>query len=76
VNSQHGGELAASGNAVAGAQIARMNKGAQLVAKLDVERNVALWLEMKWKHCLSPSANSTRDWTGARANLSFRVFFF
>src|SRR5437867_5802865 len=25
---------------------------------------------MKWQHCLSPSANSTRYWTAARANLS------
>src|SRR5260370_38089280 len=56
VNTEHGGGLAASRNAVAGAQIARVHEGAQLVAKLDVQRNVALWLEMEWKHCLSPSA--------------------
>src|ERR1700726_4434246 len=51
---------------------ARVDEGAQLIAKLDVQRNVTLRLEMEWKHCLSPSANSTRYWTGARANLSFR----
>src|SRR5713101_2522824 len=72
VNAEHGGEFAARRNAVAGPQIACMHEGAQLVAKLDVQRNVTLWLEMEWKHCLSPSANSTRYWTGARANLSFR----
>jgi hypothetical protein len=44
-----------------------------LVAELDVQRNVTLWLEMEWKHCLSPSANSTRYWPAARANLSFAV---
>ena len=71
VNAEHGRELAARRNAVAGTQISRVHEGAQLVAKLDVQRNVALWLEMEWKHCLSPSANSTRYWPGARANLSF-----
>src|SRR5580700_8409426 len=47
-----------------------MDKRAQLVAKLDVQRDVALRLEMKWQHCLLPGANFTRYWTGARANLS------
>src|SRR6202158_1128677 len=70
VNSEHRRELTARPNAVAGAQIARMHEGAQLIAKLDVQRNVTLWLEMEWKHCLSPSANSTRYWPDARANLS------
>src|SRR5260370_1245500 len=70
VNAEHGCELAASRNAVAGPQIARVHKRAQLVAKLDVQRNVALWLEMEWKHCLSPSANSTRYLPVARANFS------
>src|ERR1700680_4711801 len=67
---QHGGELAAGRNAVAGAQIARMDERAQLIAKLDVQRDVALRLEMKWQHCLSPGANFTRYWAGARANFS------
>jgi hypothetical protein len=26
----------------------------QLIAKLDVQRDMALRLEMKWQHCLSP----------------------
>jgi len=75
VNAEHGREFTAGGNAVALAQIARVHEGAQLVAKLDVKRNVTLWLEMKWKHCLSPSANSTRYWPVARANLSFAEGF-
>src|SRR5580704_15079601 len=70
MHSHHGGELAARRNAVAGPQIARMDQRAQLVAKLDVQRDVALRLEMKWQHCLLPGANFTRYWTGARANLS------
>ena len=70
VNAEHGGKLTASRNAVAGTQIACVHEGAQLIAKLDVQRNVTLRLEMKWQHCLSPSANSTRYWTAARANLS------
>jgi hypothetical protein len=54
VHAKHGGELTAGGNAVAWAQIAGVHKGAQLVAKLDVQGDVALRLEMKWQHCLSP----------------------
>jgi hypothetical protein len=54
VNAKHSRELAAGRNAVAGAQIACVHEGAQLIAKLDVEWNVTLWLEMEWKHCLSP----------------------
>ncbi len=70
---QHGGQLAASGNAVAWTQIACVHKGPHLIAKLDVQRNVALGLEMKWQHCLSPCANSTRYWPAARANLSTAI---
>src|SRR6202045_2901380 len=70
VNAKHGRELRAGRDAVARAQIARVDEGGQLIAKLDVQRNVTLRLEMEWKHCLSPSANSTRYWTDARANLS------
>ncbi len=70
VNAEHGRKFTAGRNAVAGAQIARVNEGAQLIAKLDVQRNVTLWLEMKWKHCLSPSANSTRYWPAHRHNPS------
>jgi len=72
VNAEHGGELTAGGNAVALTQIAGVHESAQLVAKLDVQWNVTLRLEMEWKHCLSPSANSTRYWPAARANLSFQ----
>ena len=70
MNAEHGRELTAGRNAVARAQISGVDEGPQLIAKLDVQRNVALRLEMEWKHCLSPSANSTRYWPDARANLS------
>src|SRR4029077_15965543 len=60
VDAKHGSQLAARWNAVTRAQSSRMDEGAQLIAKLDVKGNVALWLEMNWQHCLSPSANSTR----------------
>jgi hypothetical protein len=71
MNAEHGGEFAARWNAVAWAQVTRVHQGAQLVAKLNVERDVTLWLELKWQHCLSPSANFSRYWPVARANLSF-----
>jgi hypothetical protein len=74
VDAQHGGEFAAGGNAIAGAQIAGVDERAKLVTKLDVQRDVALRLEMKWQHCLSPSGYFTRYWTAARANLSYRHF--
>src|SRR5713226_6202468 len=70
MNAQHGRQLAARRDAVAGTQITGMHERAQLIAKLDVQRNVTLRLEMKWQHCLSPSANSTRPWPSSRANLS------
>jgi hypothetical protein len=31
-----------------------MYERTQLVAKLDIQRDVALRLEMQWQHCLSP----------------------
>jgi len=40
VNAEHGCQLAAGWNAVARAQIARVNESPQLIAKLDVQRNV------------------------------------
>ena len=70
MNAEHGREFTAGRNAIARAQISGVDEGPQLIAKLDVQRNVALRLEMEWKHCLSPSANSTRYWPDARANLS------
>src|SRR5262249_43705959 len=54
VNAEHRGELAARWDAVARAQITGMDEGAQLVAKLDVQGNVALRLQMNWKHWHSP----------------------
>jgi hypothetical protein len=54
MNAQHGGELSAGGNAVAGAQVACVYQGAELITELDVKGNVGFWLEMHWEHCLSP----------------------
>ena len=54
MHAEHGGEFAAGGDAVAVTQIAGMDEGAELVAQLDVERNVAFGLEMEWQHCLAP----------------------
>jgi hypothetical protein len=54
VYAQHGGQLAAGGNAVAGTQIASVHKGTQLIAQLNVKRNVTLRLEVYREHCLSP----------------------
>jgi hypothetical protein len=31
-----------------------VDEGAQLIAELDVQRDVTFWLEMHWEHCLSP----------------------
>ena len=70
MNAQQGGKLSAGRNPVARAQITRMDERPQLVAELDVQRNVTLGLEMNRKYCLSPAANSTRYWTDARAKLS------
>ena len=44
VNAELRREFAARGDAVAVAQFATMDEGAKLVAKLDVERNVAFGL--------------------------------
>ena len=46
VNAQLHGEFAAGGNAFARAQIPAMNQRANLIAQLDVQRNVALGLQM------------------------------
>ena len=54
MNAQHRRELTAGGDAVARAQVTGVDEGAKLIAKLNVERNVGLWLEMHWEHCLSP----------------------
>src|SRR5215469_12209931 len=73
VHAQHGREFPACRNAVARTQITGMHQGAQLVAELNIERDVALRLEMKWQHCLSPSVNFSKNWPATRANLSFDI---
>src|SRR6267154_3413031 len=74
MDAQDGSELAAGRNAVARAKIASVDQRAQLVAQLDIERNVTFGLEMYGQHCLSQKVNCSRYWTGARANLSSRIF--
>ena len=44
VDAELPGEFTAGGNAVAGAELAGMDEGAELVAELDVQRNVAFGL--------------------------------
>jgi len=46
MHAQHLGQFPAGGNPVAGAQIARMHQGAQLVAQLNVEGNVTFGLKV------------------------------
>src|SRR6266849_1584585 len=74
MDAEDGSELAAGRNAVARAKIAGVYQRTELVAQLDIERNVTFGLEMYGQHCLSQKANCSRYWTGARANLSCRVF--
>src|ERR1019366_3540160 len=52
VNASMRREFAACGDAFARTQIAPMNQRANLIAQLDVERNVTLGLEMEWNHWL------------------------
>ena len=54
VDAKHGGEFAAGGDAVAGAEIAGVDEGAKLITELNVQWDVGFWLEMHWEHCLSP----------------------
>ena len=54
VDAEHGREFARGGDAVAGAKITGVDECAQLIAELDVQRDVGFWLEMHWEHCLSP----------------------
>src|SRR5712672_608569 len=75
MDTEDGSEFAAGRNAVARAEIASVYQRAKLVAQLDIERNVTFGLEMYGQHCLSQKANCSRYWTGARANLSCRVFW-
>ena len=56
MHSQHPRQFAACRDAVARAQIARVHQRPQLVAQLDIQRNVAFRLEMYRKHWLSPKS--------------------
>jgi len=47
-------EFAASGDAVTGTKIAGVDEGTELIAELDIERNVTFGLKVYWQHCLSP----------------------
>src|ERR1700719_2732297 len=73
MDTEDGSELAAGRNAVARAKIASVYQRAELIAQLDIERNVTFGLEMYRQHCLSQKANCSRYWTGARAILSFAI---
>jgi hypothetical protein len=46
------GQLAAGGDAITGAKVAGVHQRAQLVADLDVERDVAFGLELQRHHWL------------------------
>ena len=72
MDAQHLRQFAAGGNAVARAKVTGMNEGAKLIAKLNVEGNVAFGLKVYWQHCLSPRRYFSRNWTSGRANLSLR----
>ena len=57
VDAQLRREFAARGDALAGTQISAMHQRANLVAQLDIERNVTLGLKMEWQslsHPISP----------------------
>jgi len=54
MNTESESEFAAGGDAVTGTKIASVDEGAELVAELDIERNVAFGLKVYWQHCLSP----------------------
>src|SRR5882762_9359000 len=53
MHAEHYCQLAAGGNTVTGAKVARMYQGTKLVAQLDVKRNVAFRLQVDRKHWLS-----------------------
>jgi len=54
MNAESESEFAAGGDAVTGTQIAGVDQGTELVAELDIERNVTFGLKVYWQHCLSP----------------------
>jgi hypothetical protein len=55
VDAQLRRQFATCGNALSGPQIASMNEGTNLVAQLDIERNVTFGLQQEWNHWLTPS---------------------
>jgi hypothetical protein len=59
MHSELNGQLARRWNPVARTQVAAMHQSAQLVAKLDVQRYVALGLKLERKHWLSLLGQST-----------------
>jgi hypothetical protein len=69
-----GREFAAGGDALTRAQIAGMNHGANLVAQLDIERNVALGLEMQGNHWLFQSGQSTVSSLVVKSQIVFWSF--
>jgi len=74
VNAQLRGEFAACGNAFSGAQIASVNQGADLIAQLDVERDVAFGLEMERNHWLFQSDQSIVSFSGVKSQFVFCIF--
>jgi hypothetical protein len=46
MNAKYGRQFAARRDPVAGPQVTRMNEGAQLIAKLNVKRNMAFGLKV------------------------------
>jgi hypothetical protein len=74
VNAQLRGEFAACGNAFSRTQIASVNQGADLIAQLDVERDVAFGLEMERNHWLVQSGQSIISFSGVKSQFVFCVF--
>jgi len=63
VNAQLHGQFAARRDSIAGAKFARMDERAKLIAKLDVEGNVAFRLNLEGQHWLSPTGQySIENW--------------
>ncbi len=65
------GEFAAGGDAVAGAEIAGMDQGAELIAELYVEWNVAFGLKMQRKHWLAPVGQYTGESLAVKSQFVF-----
>src|ERR1700693_3971819 len=74
VNAQLRGEFAACGGAFSRAQIASVNQRADLIAQLDVERDVAFGLEMQRNHWLIQSGQSIISFSGVKSQFVFCIF--